>query len=109
MDYIPKVQARKLYQFCNEQLEKQKEMQRNQETDERKLPPQAISFNEPEYVEFEDEPHVPGMGPQPTATEREEPEDELTSRLKKLKSLFEKQLITQEEYEAKKAEILSQI
>lgn len=109
MDYIPKVQARKLYQFCNEQLEKQKEIQRNQETDDLKLSPRAISFNEPEYVEFEDQPHVQSTGPQPTATEREEPEDELTSKLKRLKSLFEKQLITQEEYEAKKAEILSQI
>ena len=36
-------------------------------------------------------------------------EDELTQKLKKLKILFEKQLISQEEYERKKAEILSQL
>ena len=36
-------------------------------------------------------------------------EDELTQKLKKLKILFEKQLISQEEYERKKADILSQL
>ena len=36
-------------------------------------------------------------------------EDDLTQKLKKLKILFEKQLISQEEYERKKADILSQL
>ena len=36
-------------------------------------------------------------------------EDEITQKLQKLRGLYEKQLITQEEYEAKKADILSQL
>ena len=36
----------------------------------------------------------------------EEPEDETTLKLRKLKALFDKHLITQEEYDAKKADIL---
>ena len=35
-----------------------------------------------------------------------EEEDETTLKLRKLKTLYDKQLITQEEYEAKKASIL---
>ncbi|MNO02858.1 hypothetical protein D3C81_2233880 [compost metagenome] len=38
-----------------------------------------------------------------------EEDDEMTLKLRKLKSLFDKQLITQAEYENKKNEILSQI
>jgi len=38
-----------------------------------------------------------------------EEDDEITLKLKKLKSLYDKQLITQAEYETKKAEILSQL
>ncbi|HQS04529.1 MAG TPA: SHOCT domain-containing protein, partial [Daejeonella sp.] len=37
------------------------------------------------------------------------PEDELTQKLQKLKTLYEKQLISQEEYENKKAEILARL
>jgi hypothetical protein len=101
IDYIPKVQARKLYQFCNEQLEKQKDLQRHRNSDEKIFPadPEYAS-----YTEIEDE-HIPFMKPEATA----EVEDEVTLKLKKLKSLFEKQLITQEEYEIKKADILSQL
>lgn len=49
---------------------------------------------------------VPVSTPTPA---KEEQEDELTIKLKKLKTLYEKQLITQAEYESKKAEILSQL
>ena len=40
---------------------------------------------------------------------KEEEEDEITLKLKKLKTLFDKQLITQEEYENKKREVLSSL
>ncbi|HXI00958.1 MAG TPA: PH domain-containing protein [Sphingobacteriaceae bacterium] len=93
IDYIPKVQARKLYQFCNEQLEKQKE-QDLQHTEDRQMVSQQPESPVNENVIAE---------PLPVA------EDELTQKLKKLKLLFEKQLITQEEYEQKKADILSQL
>ena len=39
----------------------------------------------------------------------EKKEDDITSALQKLKTLFENQLISREEYEAKKAEVLSRI
>lgn len=109
IDYIPKVQARKLYQFCNEQLEKNKEMLRNQESDDRKP---LISHAIPEddyssYIEIEED-EKPFAQAQ-NIVSPEEPEDELTQKLKKLKILYEKQLITAEEYESKKADILSQL
>ncbi|MBK1441455.1 PH domain-containing protein [Parapedobacter sp. ISTM3] len=80
MGYIPKNQARKLYQWGNEALEKQ-----------RRLEKQA-----------DEEPTLKIMPVN-------EQEDELTLKLKKLKSLFERQLITQAEYETKKNELLSQL
>lgn len=91
IDYIPKVQARKLYQFCNEQLDKYRESL-DQKEKQNAVPP---------GVEIKSEPMAPS-----TVTE---PEDELTQKLKKLKVLFEKQLITLEEYETKKAAILSEL
>ncbi len=71
--YIPKSQARKLYQLVKESMEKN----------------------------LLEEPTLKVLPP--------EPEDELTLKLKKLKTLFERQLITQAEYESKKNELLSQL
>jgi len=108
IDYIPKVQARKLYQFSNEQLEKnrglsQKELSANSNTH---LGNTNTSDDYTSYVEIDEEekPYLPPQNPAPL----EETEDEMTQKLKKLKTLFEKQLITSEEYERKKADILSQ-
>lgn len=103
IDYIPKIQARKLYQFCNEQIEKLKETLRTQEIEDRTFSVQTpISSAVAEITDIK----------RPTSEEIkpiEQPVDELTQKLQKLKSLFEKQLITQEEYETKKADILSQL
>ena len=108
IDYIPKVQARKLYQFSNEQLEKnrglsQKELSANSNTH---LGNTNASDDYTSYVEIDEEekPYLPPQNPAPL----EETEDEMTQKLKRLKTLFEKQLITSEEYERKKADILSQ-
>lgn len=89
IDYIPKVQARKLYQFSNEQLERAKESDRLKELEERRA---AVP-----------EPQAPVSAPQAPA----EGEDELVAKLQKLKSLYERGLISQDEYEAKKADLLS--
>ncbi len=106
IDYIPKVQARKLYQFCNEQLERSKIVPGGQDSNDRKI--SAVSLDESEdytsYVEI-DEDEKPFIQPQSSMPAEE---DEMTLKLKKLKVLFEKQLITSEEYERKKADILSQ-
>ncbi|MHB1179285.1 MAG: SHOCT domain-containing protein [Daejeonella sp.] len=56
-------------------------------------------------IEDEEKPFIQTQNVLPV----EEPEDEVALKLKKLKTLFEKQLITSEEYENKKADILSQL
>ncbi|WP_411273770.1 PH domain-containing protein [Daejeonella sp.] len=108
IDYIPKVQARKLYQFSNEQLEKNRGLSRNPLSEDKShlSGNSNTSDDYTSYVEIDEEekPFIQPQSPLPM----EEPEDEVTLRLKKLKTLFEKQLITSEEYERKKADILSQ-
>lgn len=108
IDYIPKVQARKLYQFSNEQLDKNRGFDKNSLGEEKitHLGNANTSDDYSSYIEIEEEekPFIQQQSPLPL----EEPEDEVTQRLKKLKTLFEKQLITSEEYERKKADILSQ-
>ncbi len=104
-EYIPKVQARKLYQAAYEQLEAYKEQQRQADLEDKRaqqpvaapvvetIVPESIPAEEPVAA------HVPPV-------HIEEPEDETTLKLRKLKTLYDKQLITQAEYEAKKADIL---
>ena len=93
-EYIPKTQARKLHQAVNEQLERYKDAirQAEQEASTPPVTPQPVPFIEPEPI-----------------IEIEPAEDETTAKLRRLKSLFDKQLITQEEYESKKASILDSI
>ncbi len=112
-EYIPKVQARKLYQAAYEQLEAFKEQQRNAELEERRAAGQQQQSQQPLVITEvpvqesipEPEPVVYIPAPEPTP----EPEDETTLKLRKLKTLYDKQLITQEEYEAKKASILADL
>lgn len=100
-EYIPKVQARKLYQVASEQLENFKEQQRLDSMEEKRAAPSAVTVNA-----VADE-SLPAYKSPSFATE--EPEDETTLKLRKLKTLYDKQLITQEEYEAKKASILDSL
>lgn len=108
IDYIPKVQARKLYQFSNEQLEKNRGNSQNTLSEDKKLhlgnPNTSDDYTSYVEIEEEEKPFIQAHIPAPI----EESEDEMTQKLKKLKTLFEKQLITSEEYERKKADILSQ-
>lgn len=101
IDYIPKVQARKLYQSCNEQLEKIMDLPISEDKSS-VLQNENIGDDYASYIEVEDY-HASTNNQGRIA----EPEDELTQKLQKLKTLYEKQLISQEEYENKKAEILS--
>ncbi|SFC49091.1 Short C-terminal domain-containing protein [Parapedobacter composti] len=95
VDYIPKTQARRVFQFANEALEKRKTTIVEKPEEEEELPMQPEE--EPVLIQRE------AIG------EHGDPEDELTLKLRKLKSLFERQLITQAEYESKKNELLSQL
>lgn len=79
MAYIPKSQVRKLYQAGTEALHAEPTVNRAGDLD---------------------------RATQPNAAD---PDDELTLKLQKLKTLFERELITEAEYEHKKNELLSQL
>ena len=105
-EFIPKTQARKLYQAANEQLEDYKESLRQQKLEEDR----AAAPIQPAPQPFADFTSIESSTAEPEpiqiAEVVEEPEDETTLKLRKLKTLYDKHLITQEEYEAKKAAIL---
>lgn len=154
-EYIPKVQARKLYQAANEQLDSFRAEQQKAEQEEKRAQTPApaarsavdetispiaekhavvnetnspaadayeIQQPKEETQSFYNPSVIPASPPTaspfsttPTSNAAfsaapspavEEPEDETTLKLRKLKTLFDKHLITQEEYDAKKADIL---
>jgi len=110
-EFIPKTQARKLYQAANEQLEEYKETLRQQKLEEDKANAPAQPTPQP-FADFGSiEAPAPVAEPEPIqiAEVVEEPEDETTLKLRKLKTLYDKHLITQEEYEAKKGAILDSL
>ncbi|WP_270089625.1 PH domain-containing protein [Sphingobacterium sp. SYP-B4668] len=127
IDYIPKIQARKLYQLIKGALEtnKKEETKIERITEIPKPAPVIIEEQEErpsdshpisEYTTPAEPTPVPSYTTAPLppplneqATPVEEADDEITLKLKKLKSLFDKQLITQAEYENKKNELLSQL
>ena len=107
-DYIPKVQARKLNQAANEQINnyhdslspKKNEIEPMKEILEREA--EAPEFTEQRTQE---EVIIHPFLAEPVVEE----EDETTLKLRKLKNLFDKHLISQEEYEAKKSNILDSL
>jgi hypothetical protein len=105
-EFIPKIQARKLHQSATEQLEQFKEMLRQQKLEENRASASAINMpsSEPKIHELTIEEAVVIPTPQ-----LEEAEDETTLKLRKLKTLYDKQLITIDEYETKKAAILDSL
>lgn len=107
-EFIPKVQARKLHQAANQQLEEYKELLRQQKIEENRATASPITLTSQPFAEV---PVVEQSAPEPIqiAEVIEEPEDETTLKLRKLKTLYDKHLITQEEYEAKKAAILDSL
>ncbi|WP_432709215.1 PH domain-containing protein [Pedobacter sp.] len=107
-EYIPKVQARKLYQAVQEQLDAYKK-ELNKEQEELKKSTGLPQFTPIDIIEEVDETDIQAPVVAPASEVVEEPEDETTLKLRKLKTLFDKQLINQEEYEAKKASILDSI
>lgn len=105
-DFIPKVQVRKLHQAANQQLEEYKELLRQQKLEENRAT--ASTFNVPATtpqvidLPIEEAVIIPEIAP----VVEVEKEDEIEQKLIKLKTLYDKQLITREEYEHKKAAIL---
>lgn len=96
MDYLPKAQARKLYQYAQEQEESQQEYRRNRELEERRAAAGGVVLTT----------NIP-QSPQ-TAENTVKQEDPMAA-LKQLKMLLENDLITQGEFDSKKTEILARL
>lgn len=116
VDYLPKVQARKLYQYAQERKEAEREARRLRELEEKRAESGAVNIDHASHVGFQapvqQQPPVAAPvstpTPPPAPVVQEEPKkDELTEKLKRLKTLFESGLISQEEYNHKKLELLS--
>lgn len=109
VDYLPKVQARKLYQYAQERKEAEREARRLRELEEKRAESGAVNIDHASHVGFQPPVQQPIAAPTPpTPIVHEEPKkDELTEKLKRLKTLFESGLISQEEYNHKKLELLS--
>lgn len=113
VDYLPKVQARKLYQYAQERKEAEREARRLRELEEKRAESGSLNIDHAAQVAFQ--PQAPVLQqpvatptPPPAPAPVEEPKkDELTEKLKRLKTLFESGLISQEEYNHKKLELLS--
>ncbi len=104
-EFIPKVQTRKLHQAANDQLEAFKELTRQQNLEDTRAASTAVNIPVTENIfdlVIEDAEVIQEQV-------IEETEDETTLKLRKLKSLYDKQLITQAEYESKKANILDSL
>ena len=114
VDYLPKVQARKLYQYAQERKESEREARRLRDLEQKRAESGSVQFETPSQP-------VAAAAVQATAVEQSQPiappvtpapapevkPDALTEKLKRLKTLFENGLISQEEYNQKKLELLS--
>jgi hypothetical protein len=115
VDYLPKIQARKLYQYAQERKESEREARRLRDLEEKRAESGAIQFDNaarvaaqlatpaPEPVQVFHEPVAA-----PVVNDAPKP-DELTEKLKKLRMLFDNGLISQEEYNHKKLDLLSDL
>ncbi len=104
-EFIPKTQTRKLHQAANDQLEAFKELTRQQSLEDTRAAATAVTIPVTENVIdliIEDAEVIQEQIV-------EETEDEATLKLRKLKTLYDKQLITLAEYESKKATILDSL
>jgi Bacterial PH domain/Short C-terminal domain len=104
VDYLPKVQARKLYQYAQERKEAEREARRLRDLEEKRAESGGLQFENPaNAAAFQQA--APVVHEEPVAPKP----DELTEKLKKLKTLFDNGLISQEEYNQKKLELLSDL
>jgi deoxyribodipyrimidine photolyase len=120
VDYLPKIQARKLYQYAQERKESEREARRLRDLEQKRAESGALQFEAPVVPAFQPPVAVaPATSPVAPPVAAPEPvhmpepvavapkPDELTEKLKKLKTLFDHGLISQEEYNHKKMELLS--
>ena len=105
-DFIPKTQVRKLHQAANQQLEEYKEMLRQQKLEENRASASSFNIPTPAATPVIELPIEEAIVIPETPVIETSKEDEIEQKLIKLKTLYDKQLITREEYEHKKAAIL---
>ncbi|HZY37633.1 MAG TPA: PH domain-containing protein [Mucilaginibacter sp.] len=119
IDYLPRVQARKLYQYAQERKEAEREARRLRDLEEKRAESGAVQFENapklagqpsvaPVIATPEPEPVAPPAAAPAPVQEAPKP-DELTEKLKKLRMLFDNGLISQEEYNMKKLDLLSDL
>jgi hypothetical protein len=122
VDYLPKVQGRKLYQNAQERKEVEREARRLRDLEAKRAESGSIQFESPAthpaaatqqafaapapVIAPAQPAPAPVAPPAPIVHEAPKP-DELTEKLKKLKTLFDNGLISQEEYNNKKLDLLS--
>jgi hypothetical protein len=94
IEFLPNVQARKIYRIAQEKEEEQREVRRQREMEEKRAGASNILVGTQTSAKVE---------------EREAKPDDPLETLRKLKSLLDNELITQQEYDAKKAEILARL
>lgn len=101
MDYLPKAQARKLYQYAQEIEEQMRGVRREKELEVRRASAGGVTVNNATPIITQ-----PVQYPQqPQMIETEDP----FAVLQKLKGLMENGIISPEEFENKKNEILSRV
>ncbi len=116
VDYLPKIQARKLYQYAQERKESEREARRLRDLEEKRAESGSVQYEntlrgavQQTIVPTATTP-VPTHITQPTPVVQEAPKpDELTEKLKKLRMLFDNGLISQEEYNNKKLDLLNDL
>jgi hypothetical protein len=91
IDYLPKSQARKLYTVAQEQEEIQKEIRRQRDLEEKRASAGNVT--------------VTSSNPNVTQPQQDDP----MASLQKLKMLLDNGLVTQDEFDIKKSEILSRL
>lgn len=102
MDYLPKAQARKLYQFAQEIEENMRGVRREKDLEVRRASAGGVTVNNATPIIAH-----PFQTPQPV-TQLIEAEDPFAV-LQKLKGLMDGGIISVEEFESKKNEILSRV
>lgn len=103
MDYLPKTQARKLYQYAQEIEEQMRNVRREKDLEARRASAGGgVTVNNTTPIIT---PHQQFQQSQPLLIENEDP----FALLQKLKGLMENEIISPEEFENKKNEILSRV
>lgn len=99
IDYIPKSQARKLYQYAQSKEEEMIEFRREKELEDKRATAGGFTFNT--QNEKAEEPK--------TIEQAQVPTEDPMETLMKLKAFLDNDLISLEDYETKKKEILSRM